>query len=154
MESVFSTVVVASDHAAVEFKADIINHLKSLNVTVIDVGTHSTDSCDYPDYAHDACEKIQTNEAQAGVLVCGSGIGISIAANKHKGIRAALCHDYYTAKMCREHNDANIICMGARTTGIEVAKQMVEVWLTTPFCTENPNHARRLEKISQLENSN
>ena len=122
MEPLFSTVVVGSDHAAVEFKAIIIDHLKSLNVTVIDVGPNTTESCDYPDYAGYACEIIQKGEAQAGVLICGSGIGISIAANKHKGIRAALCHDYYTAKMCRDHNDANIICMGARTTGIEVAK--------------------------------
>ena len=153
MESSIKTVVVACDHAAVDFKVELANHLKSLNIDVIDVGAHNTDPVDYPDYAGHACNKILSQEAQAGVLVCGSGIGMSIAANKYKGIRAALCHDYYTAMMCREHNDANIICIGARTTGIEVAKQMLNIWVTHPFDTEAEKHRRRLDKIAELENA-
>ena len=142
-------VVVGCDHGAVEMKNEIAAFLAANDCEVIDVGTNSKDSVDYPDFAAAGCAKVQTGEAALGFLFCGSGIGISIAANKCAGIRAALCHDHYTAKMAREHNDANIMCAGARTTGIEVVKEMVLAFLATPF--SGGRHCGRVEKIMALQ---
>lgn len=140
-------VAVGSDHAGFTLKSTLIAFLKGRGVSVIDVGAHSTESVDYPLFAQDVCLKIASGEAQRGLLVCGSGIGISIAANKFAGIRCALCHDYWTATLCREHNDANVIAMGERNTGVEIAKQMIEAFLSTEFHSEHPNHSRRLGQI-------
>jgi ribose 5-phosphate isomerase B len=106
---------------------------------------------DYPIYAKALCDKITSGEFSHGVLICGTGIGVSIAANKVNGIRAALCHDYFTAKMCGAHHDSNVLCMGARVIGIEVGKQMVEAFLSSSLNTSNPNYQRRLDQIRDLE---
>eukprot|EP00672_Neobodo_designis_P022402 CAMPEP_0174850924 /NCGR_PEP_ID=MMETSP1114-20130205/21213_1 /TAXON_ID=312471 /ORGANISM="Neobodo designis, Strain CCAP 1951/1" /LENGTH=158 /DNA_ID=CAMNT_0016085415 /DNA_START=41 /DNA_END=517 /DNA_ORIENTATION=- len=145
------TVVVGCDHGAVEMKNEIAALLTAQGHTVLDVGTNSKDSVDYPDFAAAGCAKVQQGEASLGFLFCGSGIGISIAANKCAGIRAALCHDHYTAKMSREHNDANIMCAGARTTGIEVVKDMVLTFLATPFA--GGRHEGRVGKIMALQSA-
>ena len=146
----FSKVAIGCDHAAVALKNEVVAHLKSLGIpTVIDVGAHTADSVDYPDYAATLCGLVARKEVEVGFLFCGSGIGISIAANKCDGIRAALCHDYYTALMAREHNDANVMCAGARVTGSEVVKQMCEVFLSTAFLNSG-NHPRRVEKLDDM----
>jgi ribose 5-phosphate isomerase B len=143
------TVVVGCDHAAVDMKNEIAKFLKAENYNVIDVGTDSTDSVDYPDYSAALCARVVSGEASLGFLFCGSGVGVSIAANKVNGIRAALCYEHYTAKMAREHNDANVMCAGARVTGIEVVKDMVQTFLATPFA--GGKHANRVEKIMALQ---
>eukprot|EP00758_Cryptobia_borreli_P000911 Tbor_TRINITY_DN1748_c0_g1::TRINITY_DN1748_c0_g1_i1::g.21330::m.21330/K01808/rpiB; ribose 5-phosphate isomerase B len=146
----FKRVAVSCDHAAFHAKQEIVAFLKdNKDLSVIDCGPQDDSRVDYPDFAEKACKLVIAGEVDCAVLLCGSGIGISIAANKVTGIRAALCHDHYTSKMCREHNDANVICAGARTTGIEVIKEMVSVFLTTPFA--GGNHANRVAKIHQIE---
>lgn len=143
-------IAAGSDHAGLILKRALIAHLESLGAQVLDLGTHSEESCDYPNYAKLVCEKVQSGEVQKGLLCCGSGIGISIAANKFRGIRCALCHDYYTATMSREHNDANIIAIGERVTGVDVAKQMVEKFMNTPFMVDHPNNSRRVGQINSF----
>jgi ribose 5-phosphate isomerase B len=142
-------VVIGCDHAAVPMKDELRAFIEAMGAKVIDVGTHGTDRVDYPDVAVELCTHVVNGDAQKGVLLCGSGIGVSITANKVDGIRAALCHDHYTAKMCREHNDANVLCAGARTTGIEVVKDMVEIFLATEFA--GGRHAGRVEKIMAVQ---
>eukprot|EP00742_Colponemidia_sp_Colp-10_P002450 GILJ01002612.1.p1 GENE.GILJ01002612.1~~GILJ01002612.1.p1 ORF type:complete len:150 (+),score=15.80 GILJ01002612.1:42-491(+) len=143
-------VVIGSDHGAFELKQAMVAHLQSLGKEVIDVGTHDGSRCDYPDIASLVCKEV-LEKTIPGILLCGTGIGISIAANKHQNIRCALCHDHYTAKLCRQHNDANVLAIGGRTCGIEVAKEMVETFLSTPF--EGDRHASRLAKIAAIEKS-
>lgn len=141
-------VIIGSDHAGFPLKEIVKKHLQSKGYQVIDQGVEKEERCDYPDYAEKvAREVIKTNNK--GILVCGSGIGISIAANKINGIRCALCHDHYTAQMCRRHNDANIIAFGARVIGADVAIDMVETFLNTPF--DGAHHTARVEKIHALE---
>ena len=141
-------VVIGSDHAGFPLKEIVKKHLISKGYQVEDKGIHKEERCDYPDYAElVANEVVQTGKK--GILVCGSGIGISIAANKIHGIRCALCHDHYTATMCRKHNDANIIAFGARVIGSDVAIEMVEAFLNTEF--EGMHHTARVEKIHKLE---
>ena len=144
-------IAIASDHAGYELKQDIVNFLReNNNIEVIDQGTESPEkSVDYPDFAGRVVKAIQNNEVEMGILLCGTGIGISISANKYKGIRAALCHDAYTARMSRRHNNANILAMGGRTTGKEIAFDMVEIWLNTPF--EGGRHEKRVQKIHNPE---
>ncbi len=137
--------VIGNDHAGVEFKKTILKHLESQGYEVINVGVDVVESVDYPDIAKEVSKKIVDNEAQFGILICGTGIGISIAANKVEGIRAALCHNEFTAKLCRQHNNANIIALGARVIGDELAKACVDVFLNTEF--EGGRHARRVGKI-------
>ena len=149
-----STIVyVASDHGALDLKQHIVNYLKSTNTHVVDLGTHSTASVDYPDYASLLARSIlaPTSPSQMvyGIGLCGTGIGISIALNKIPGIRAALCHDHYTAKMAREHNNANVLCLGGRVVGVEVAKECIDVFLQDGFL--GGRHQQRLDKIVQLE---
>ena len=117
---------------------------------ILDVGTHSTDSCDYPLIAHEVCKNIQNGAAELGILVCGTGIGMSMAANKHRGIRAACCSDVFSARLTREHNDANILCLGGRVVGAGLAIEMVDVFLNTEF--EGGRHQRRVDQIAQIEN--
>ena len=140
-------VIIGSDHGGYALKQEIIEHLKSRGFEVTDVGTHSEESCDYPTYAKPVTEAIQKGEAELGILVCGTGIGMSMAANKEKGIRAALCHDTFSAKATREHNDANILCMGARVVGPGLALMIVDTFLDTPFSNDE-RHIRRISMFS------
>jgi ribose 5-phosphate isomerase B len=138
-------IVCASDHAAVDLKDHLAARLRDAGRTVEDLGAHDTTSVDYPDFAHAVAERVASGEAEFGVLVCGTGIGMSMAANRHRGIRAALCHDAYTADMARRHNDANVLCVGARVVGLGVAEQILDVFFSTVF--EGGRHGRRVDKI-------
>jgi ribose 5-phosphate isomerase B len=149
----FRSVIVGCDHAAFDMKNKVVEYLKTMpDLKVFDNGCYDTKSVDYPDIAKTSCEKITSKEYDVGILLCGSGIGISIAANKVHGIRAALCHDYYSAQMCRKHNDANVLCFGARNTGEDIAKQMVDIFLKTEWeGLSNERHKKRVELISKME---
>ncbi len=138
-------IVLASDHAAIDLKADIVRLLEAMSEPYRDLGPSEDSSVDYPDFAHLLVEEVLGGRASSGILICGTGIGMSMAANRHPGIRAALCHDAYTAEMARSHNDANVLCLGARVLGGGVAAQIVEVFLATPF--EGGRHQRRVAKI-------
>ena len=140
-------IVIGNDHAGVEFKNKIMQALRSKGHEIINVGTDTLDSVDYPDIAKEVSKKIINKEANFGILICGTGIGISIAANKIKGIRAALCHNEYTARLSRLHNDANIIALGARVLGEDLGLACVETFINTEF--EGGRHARRVGKIEQ-----
>ena len=142
-------IVIGSDHAAFSMKNDIKKYLEDKNLEVIDVGTFSEESCDYPKIAYDATEKIIKKEVELGILICGTGLGMSLAANKVKGIRAAVVSESYSARMSREHNNANIICFGARVIGIETAKDIVDNFLNTKFLGDK--HLRRVNMISDIE---
>ncbi|WP_457567942.1 ribose 5-phosphate isomerase B [Desulfurobacterium sp.] len=142
-------IALASDHGGFRLKEVIKNYLESLGVEYIDFGTFSEDSVDYPDYALKAAESIISGETDRGIFICGTGIGISIAANKVPGIRAALCYNIFAAEMSRRHNDANVLALGGRVLGDELAKSIVKVWLETPF--EGGRHERRLKKIAGIE---
>ena len=141
-------IFIGSDHGGFDMKETVKLFLTEMGVEFEDVGTYSNDSCDYPDIAEKLAQKV-ANSSQKGILICGSGIGMSIAANKVDGIRCALCHDAYTAEYARRHNDANIIAFGGRTTGVEIAKQMVNIFLNTEF--EGGRHKRRIDKIKDME---
>ncbi len=136
---------IGTDHAGYEVKSFVIDFLQKRGIEVEDLGCYSTDSVDYPDYAHKVAKAVLENEGSMGILICGSGIGMSLAANKHKGIRAALCHDHYTASMARRHNNANILCFGARIVGKGEIESILEGWLNSEF--EGGRHQRRVEKI-------
>lgn len=142
-------IAIGSDHRGFQVKGKIIELLKRLNHEAIDVGTHGTESVDYPDFAQLVAAKVSTGEVERGILICGSGIGMAIVANKFPGVRAAPCHDDLTAEMSRRHNDLNLLCLSADMLGEKLIDRMVEIWLNTPF--EGGRHARRVEKISQLE---
>ena len=129
-------VSIGSDHGGYELKLEVIEHLKKRGFEVTDVGTDSPASCDYPIYAKKVTEDIQSKNADLGILICGTGIGMSMAANKEPGIRAALCHDTFSAKATREHNDANILCMGARVVGPGLALMIIDTFLDTPFSND------------------
>jgi len=138
-------IVVASDHAGVELKAIVIEFIRGTGREVLDLGPSDTTSVDYPEFAHRVGDAVASTEADSGILICGTGIGMSMSANRHLGVRAALCHDAYTAEMARRHNDANVLCMGARVTGAGVAEQIARIFLDTPF--EGGRHQRRVELI-------
>jgi ribose 5-phosphate isomerase B len=140
------TIAIASDHAGVELKALLKKDLGEAGFAVLDLGTEGLKSVDYPDFADKLAQAIRDGQAGRGVLVCGSGIGISIAANRHPEVRAALVHDALGARMSRQHNDANVICFGGRTIGPEVARDCLKVFLATPF--EGGRHAARVAKLS------
>lgn len=142
-------IVIGCDHGGFAYKDPIIAVLKELGHEVIDVGTNSSASVDYPVYAKKAATEIQEGRADRGILICGTGIGISIAANKCKGIRAALCHDHLTAQLTRQHNDSNIVAFGARVIGIEVAIDIVKTFLSTEF--EGGRHKNRVDQMMALE---
>ncbi len=139
-------VTLASDHAGTTLKSSLCAMLESLGVTVLDLGPFDTASVDYPDYAHRLSAEVESGRADLGVLICGTGLGMSMAANRHSGIRAALCHDAFTAEMARRHNDANVVCIGARVTGESVAEQIVRVFVETEF--EGDRHSLRISKIN------
>ena len=140
------TIAIASDHAGFEMKAQIADWLKANGFTVLDLGCNGPQSVDYPDYAAAVASAIGDGRAERGVLICGSGIGISIAANRHPGIRAALVHDATTARLSREHNDANVVALGARIIGLEIAKDCVDAFLKTAF-EGGERHSRRIAKM-------
>lgn len=137
--------VIANDHAAVGLKNAILRHLTELGHTVVNCGTDTNDSCDYPVFAKELCKYVTEGKAELGILVCGTGIGMSMAANKVKGIRAAACSDYFSAKYTRAHNDANVLCLGARVLGEGLALELVDVFLNTPF--EGGKHLRRINML-------
>ncbi len=142
-------IAIGCDHGGFELKGHIMEHLKEKGIEFKDYGTYSEESVDYPDCAKPVCEAVQNGTAERGILICGTGIGISIAANKYKGIRAALCSDVYSAKMSKQHNNANIICLGGRVTGRELAFMIVDTWLETEF--EGGRHENRIAKIHAAE---
>lgn len=141
------TVVIASDHAGFDFKAEIRDWLIAVGVAVVDLGTHDRESVDYPDFADAVAAALRDEKAERGIIICGTGLGISIAANRHRDVRAALCHDVTTARLARQHNDANVIALGARTSGVETAKDCVTTFLTTAF-EGGERHSRRVAKMS------
>ena len=143
-------IVIGSDHGAVELKEEVKKVLAEFEVEVNDVGTFGTDSVDYPDIAEKVCAEVVSGAAERGIALCGTGIGISIAANKIKGIRCALCHDVFSAKMSREHNNANVLAMGGRVIGYGPAGEIVRAWIAAEF--EGGRHERRVNKIMALEN--
>ena len=140
-------IVIGSDHGGYELKQEVMDHLKKRGIEVIDVGCYSAESCDYPVYAKPVTEAIQSGDADLGILICGPGIGMSMAANKEKGIRAALCHDTFSAKATREHNNANILCMGARVVGPGLALMIIDTFIDTPFSNDE-RHIRRISYYS------
>ena len=139
-------IAIACDHGGFELKKELIKHLEKQGIEVKDFGCDSADSCDYPDYAHFVTDAIISGEAEKGILLCGTGIGMSIAANKVSGIRAALCGDCFSAEATRLHNDTNVLCMGARVIGPELALKIADIWLGTDFSNEE-RHLRRIGKI-------
>jgi ribose 5-phosphate isomerase B len=139
------TVAIACDHAGIDLKEVLAQDLGAMGCEVLDLGTHGPASVDYPDFGHAVAEAITAGRAQMGVLICGTGIGISIAANRHAGVRAAVCHDATSARLAREHNDANVLALGARLVGIEVAKECLRTFMSTQFA--GGRHARRVEKL-------
>lgn len=140
-------IIIGSDHGGYELKKEAIQHLKARGFDIVDAGCDSPESCDYPVYAKKVTEKIQAGEADLGILICGTGIGMSMAANKEEGIRAALCHDTFSAKATREHNDANILCMGARVVGPGLALMIIDTFVDTPFSNDE-RHIRRISMYS------
>ena len=142
-------IVIANDHAAVDMKFVIKEYIESLGHEVINVGIDKVERCDYPDYAYKACKKIVDGKAELGILICGTGIGMSITANKVKGIRACACSETYSARLCREHNNANVICFGERVIGIETAKEIVKSLLSASF--QGAQHIDRVKKIMDIE---
>ncbi|MFC1484843.1 ribose 5-phosphate isomerase B [bacterium] len=140
-------IFIGSDHAGFDLKAKIIERLKNIEHEVVDEGTYSRSSCDYPDIAKKVANNILNNKLARGILICGTGIGMSIAANRIKGVRASLCMTPNMAEITRAHNDSNILCLGARLINQEVAFEIVNKWLITPY--EGGRHDRRLEKIEE-----
>ncbi len=143
-------IAIGCDHGGIALKAEIIKYLEANKIEYKDFGTYSSESCDYPDIALPVCKSILSSECEKGILICGTGIGISMSANKIKGIRCALCHDYFSAKYTRLHNDSNIIAFGARVIGPGLATELVDVFLNTGF--EGGRHAVRVDKMMALEN--
>lgn len=145
-------VIIGSDHAGFNYKTVLIIALKEKGYEVIDLGTNSDLPSDYPDHAADVARAMVDKKGDRGILVCGSAVGVSIAANKFKGIRAGVCHDTYSAHQSVEHDDVNILCMGERVIGIELAKDIVFAFLNAEFSAEE-RHVKRLAKITELENN-
>jgi ribose 5-phosphate isomerase B len=147
-------IAVACDHGGYPLKETVLETIRALGHDALDLGTNSPESVDYPDYAEKLGRAIQRGEAERGVLMCGSGVGASIAANKMKGVYAAVCHDTYSAHQGVEHDDMNVLCMGARIIGVELAKEIVTAFLQARFIGNDPGesrHARRVEKVRRIE---
>ena len=142
-------IAIGCDHAGVELKDEVINFLREKNIEVTDCGIKSGEKCDYTDMAEKVCGMITSGEAEKGILICGTGIGMSMAANKIKGIRAAVCTEHFSAKYTRLHNDANVLCMGARVVGPGLALELADIFVSTEF--EGGRHQRRVDLISKLE---
>ena len=144
-------IAIGCDHAGFAIKSIIIEHIKKKGYDVVDVGTNSADSCDYPAFAHAVCKNVQDGVTELGILICGPGIGMSMAANKHRGIRAAACSDTFSARLTRLHNDANVLCFGERVVGMGLAFDLVDAFVDTDF--EGGKHQRRVDLITAIENS-
>jgi ribose 5-phosphate isomerase B len=143
-------IAIACDHAALNLKAELKKHFDETGVEYVDYGTYESKSCNYPDYAEKLCTAIYEGKHELGILVCGTGIGMSMAANKCKGIRAACCTDTFSARFTRLHNDANVLCMGERVIGAGLACDIADIFLNTPF--EGGRHQKRVDMIMALEN--
>ena len=143
---------IASDHAGFDLKANIVLFLSELRYEVNDMGPATSNSVDYPDYGISLAQAVTANKISRGIVICGTGIGMSIVVNRFPGIRGTLCSDVYTAKLCREHTDSNILIMGGRVVDHGLAREIVKVWLNTPF--EGGRHQKRLDKITQFDKSN
>lgn len=143
-------IAIGADHGGYNLKADVVKFVESLGHEVSDVGCDCATSVDYPDYSVPVCEKVIAGEADRGILICGTGIGMSIAANKYPGIRCALLHDTFSAKATREHNDTTVMAMGERVIGPGLALEIVKVWLETEFSGED-RHKNRINKVSAIE---
>ena len=143
-------IALGCDHGGIAIKPSVLKVLEENGIEVVDFGCFDTSSVDYPDYALKVAEAVSQGDVEKGIILCGTGIGISIAANKVKGVRAAVCHDLFTAQMCAQHNDANILAMGGRVVSEELAEQMTQIWLDTPF--EGGRHSGRVNKITEIEN--
>ena len=146
-------IVIGCDHAGFGIKDAVKKHIEEMGHEVTDVGTYSTDSCHYHIYASAACKKILDGECELGILICGTGIGMSMAANKHKGIRAACCSDVFSARLTREHNDANMLCFGERVVGIGTAIDLVDAFLGAEYLN-NGNHVTRVAMLCDIEAKN
>ena len=144
-------IAIACDHGALELKNVAIKHLEAAGHTVVNFGTDTLDSCDYPDFVGPAAKAVAKGECDRGIVLCTTGIGVSIAANKVKGIRCALLSDLMSARMTREHNDTNMMAIGAAVTGQMLALEIMDTWLATEF-SHGPRHQRRIDKITALEN--
>lgn len=142
-------IAIGNDHAAVSLKKAVCEYLDSKGISYKDFGCGEGEKCDYPDKAKEVCEAVTSGECEKAILICGTGVGMSMAANKIKGIRAACCSDYFSVKFTRLHNDANVLCFGERVVGAGLATELVEVFLTTEF--EGGRHATRVDKITALE---
>ena len=142
-------IALGSDHAGFELKEDLRDYLAELKIDALDLGTYDPQPVDYPDVAGKVAEKVARGEVEKGLLICGAGIGMSIAANRFPGVRAALCHDHFTARASREHNNANILVLGGRLIGKALAREILKVWLETEF--QGGRHQRRIDKITALE---
>lgn len=143
-------IAIGSDHAGFHLKKEIAELLEEISYEYHDFGTYGTESCDYPDYAEEVAEAVADDRFERGILICATGIGMSMSANKVQGIRAALCQDIFSARRSREHNNANVLCLGAEVLGVGLALEIVETWLITEFSGEE-RHCRRVEKIMALE---
>lgn len=141
---------IGSDHAGLELKQELLKAIHARKLSVVDFGTYTGDSVDYPDFAGQVARAVGTGECSLGVLICGTGIGMSIVANKYKGVRAAVCTTEFEARMARGHNDANVLCLGQRVVGPGIAKTILETFLDQPF--ESGRHERRVQKIRDAEN--
>ena len=144
-------ITIGADHAGYLLKEKVIAHLQERGIEVIDVGTNSPDSCHYPDFAHAVCKQVQDGTSELGILICGTGIGMSMAANKHRGIRAAVCSDTFSARLTRMHNTANVLCFGERVVGMGLALDLVDNFIDAEF--EGGKHQTRVNMITAIEES-
>ena len=145
-------IVIGCDHAALDLKAKVISHLEENGISVLDIGTYTKDSCNYPDYASAVCEKIQAGEFELGILICGTGIGMSMAANKHNGIRATCCSDTFSARATRQHNNANVLCFGERVVGLGLALEIVDAFVNEEYL--GGRHEARVQMLADIEKKN
>lgn len=143
------TIAFGCDHGGFDYKKAVIEHLAAAGYTVIDCGCNSSESVDYPIYADAVCNALTEGKADLGILICGTGIGMSIAANKHKGIRAAACENTFSARATREHNNSNVLCLGARVIGVGLALDMIDLFVTTDFA--GGRHQRRVDMLNALD---
>ena len=143
-------IAIGNDHAAVEMKLGVKAHLESRGIEVIDMGTHTSDSCDYPVYGEKVGRAVASGEADLGIAICGTGVGIAMAAGKVKGIRACVCSEPCTARLSRMHNDSNVLAFGARIIGMEMAKMITDAWLDAEY--EGGRHQRRIDQLMEIEN--
>lgn len=144
------TIAIGCDHAGIGLKNVVVAHLQTRGIEVKDVGTYTTESCHYPVFADAVCKKVTSGECELGILICGTGIGMSMAANKHKGIRAACCSDTFSARLTREHNDANVLCFGERVVGAGLAIELVDAFIDAEYLN-NGNHVIRVAMLDELD---